>query len=60
MPTFGVSAGLPNKHRLPKAGDVWLEGQLKVQRWGLGFRCFGVSLFGWFGLGWFGLGGLGG
>ena len=34
MPTFGVSAGLPTKHRRPKAGDVWLEGRLKVQRWG--------------------------
>ena len=29
MPTFGVSAG-----------DVWLEGRLKVQRWV--FRCSGV------------------
>ena len=35
----GVGEGFKNttllssKHRLPKAGDVWLEGQLKVRRW---------------------------
>ena len=27
MPTFGVAARFPTKHRLPKAGDVRLEGR---------------------------------
>ena len=41
MPTFWVSAGLPTKHRRPSAGDVWLEGRLKVHGGGLGFRVQG-------------------
>ena len=34
VPTFGVSAALPTKHRRQKTGDVWLV-----------FMCLGVLVF---------------
>ena len=44
MPTLGPSAGLPTKHRRPKAGDVSLESQLKVQGGCIGVQVIEVVL----------------
>ena len=50
MPTFGVSAGLSAEHRPPQAGDVQLEGPLKVQSGGLGLRVQGSGSSGILGI----------